>query len=196
MARPRKADSTGTASPAPPKVAPVAISAEVHQAIGRIAEQRTGAEGKRITIRQVIEDAVRAHYRIFFIEEAPSKPATDPRQGVLEALIGFAEPEIRRAISKIEDDEEPSADPIEEVFGQLIEAAFAGGSPQEQSKAVEGLFGTVAGSFRQRIKLKDLAYHLRTSSAPIASMADLIEDYEAGGVAALQRDLEGEEAGP
>lgn len=61
------------------------------------------------------------------------------------------------------------------VFDRIVAAVF--GAP---AAAIEALDGEVTGSAGQPIRLRDLAYRLKATSAPIGSIDDLLADYERG----------------
>lgn len=131
---------------------PVQMRTDVHAGLTRLAAERTQAEGRRVTLRQLVEDAVRAQY--------------PELSGVGDALPA------RRSDAL-----------DEQIFGQLVMAALES-DPAEGARAIEGLTGTVPGSFGQALRLRDLAYYLRSAmdaqsaESGVGSLGELIAAYE------------------
>jgi hypothetical protein len=129
------------------KSSAVQISNAVHAALTARAADETLKRGKRVTIKDLVEEAVLGHW-----------PAMRQAPGVVTVVDGIEQ--------------------HNELLVPLLTAAFTSADPVESNAAIEQLKGEVSGSFGQKIKLKDLAYHLRSATNSIATMRDLITDYE------------------
>jgi hypothetical protein len=138
--------------PKPKTQTPVQVSAEIHRVLIDIANQRAVAESRKVSIREVLEEAVRAHY--------PQAAMTTSAPG---ALIAPAS------------DIQSSA-----IMAQLIDIVMLEPDPIAQSRRIEALEGAISGSFGQAIRLRDLAYCLRSAEAPIDGLQSLIAVYEGG----------------
>jgi len=156
------------------KQSPVNIPAYLHQALQQLSAARTVSSGQKVTIRQLIEDALKEKYGI--VEPDASEGAAMGVGSPAQAAI--AAPPI--ALNESDD----------QKFSRIVHAAFAADDTLAgKARSAEELAGTAAGSFGQRIKLKDLAYHLRSTETPVGSLAELIADYEAGGATELSREV-------
>src|SRR5687768_7392312 len=95
-------------------------------------------------------------------------------RGLLEEAILARYPELRVTTAAVT---AVTAGVEQDIALMLMTAVYATGDPTEQAARIEELEGSVVGRFGQQIKLRDLAYHLR-SIGGTASLADLIRDYE------------------
>ena len=72
----------------------------------------------------------------------------------------------------------------DQVFERLLQVLFLNSGPIAQNSAIEALEGVAVGSFGNEIRLRDLAYHLRSAldkGALIGSMSELVKHYEESG---------------
>lgn len=149
-------------STAPAAVKPVQIDAAVLEALRAKAKTLSAQTGARVTIRSLIEEAVIARW--------PELAGAPPPQAEGTATAAVAAPH----------------DPSTIAFNKILDALYGAASVIAANAAIQALDGSVSGSLGQPISLRDLAYHLRSAEAPIASLAELVRDYEFGGHAAPQ----------
>lgn len=128
---------------------PIQIGADYHAALERLSERKFKETGFVHTFRRLVEDALNAHY-----------------------------PELLKSVQSAEKARAEAEDADRVIFEQLMKVAILEPDPAEQNRLIEGLAGSVKGSYGQAIKLKDLAYYLRgTDKGPI-TLRELVEYYE------------------
>ncbi len=126
----------------------VQISVAIHTALTAMAGKLAAERGKKPKLREMVEEAVLARW---------------PDLATMEGVVS----------------EPASEEDAGEVFGRLLQAVFTPSPDVNNPNAnIDALGGSVAGSFGQKVRLKDLAYHLRGSAAPIGTLVELIQDFE------------------
>lgn len=98
---------------------------------------------------------------------------------LIETAILIAYPDLGEPVASAASEaaEQQAAAQLDSVMAAL----YCSSDPVEVNAAIEQLDGSVQGSAGQPIKLRDLAYHLRSTQSAIGSMRELIADYEGGG---------------
>lgn len=131
----------------------VAISRDLMARLQRIAAEQRAAQGKRVTAKQLVEEALLSRW--------PQLGAKPPAAAIPGA------------------DEPPAAG--DELMSTIIGAVVLEADPVKTVQAIEHLGGTVDGTMGQSIRVRDLAYHFRTALAAnsgICTIRQLILDYE------------------
>lgn len=145
--------------PLKPKSQPIQVDSAILEGLKLVAAERSAAtDGKRVTIRSLAEEAILSHF-----------PDLRLMAQAVTAAVGGGGAEQAAA---------------DQVFERLLQVLFLNSGPIAQNSAIEALEGVAVGSFGNEIRLRDLAYHLRSAldkGALIGSMSELVKHYEESG---------------
>ena len=144
----------------------IAVSPDWHRRLTTIAAAETQRTGRRVTLRALVEKALGQAYDDVADASAPTADAATPAKPTKPAKNAKPAPPAT-----------PPAAPVDsaDFFAQLVDSAM-----QPDNVAIEAWGDKVVIGEWGKIKVKSLAYFLRTATTEIRDLDELMMAYYGG----------------